>query len=56
MASKTERLFEKGLWNFRFIILIAVIALLASSLIAFAIGLESTIKAGKEIFSSVSSH
>ncbi len=45
MAKKLETLFERGIWNFRFIILVAVVALLFSSLIAFYLGVESTFKA-----------
>ena len=53
MAGKAERLFEKGIWNFRFIILIAVVALLTSSVIAFSIGVQSTAKAASEVISSI---
>lgn len=44
-ASKLERVVENTLWNFRFIVLIAVVALLASSLLAFYLGLYSTYEA-----------
>ncbi len=49
MAVKIERSFEKALWSFRFVILIAVFALLFSSLAAFYIGVHSTLKAFGEI-------
>lgn len=44
-ASKLEKVVENTLWNFRFIVLIAVVALLASSLLAFYLGLHSTYEA-----------
>lgn len=47
--SKIEEMFEKSLWNFRFIILIVVVALLFSSLMAFYLGVESTLEAFAEI-------
>ncbi len=56
MANKLEEVFEKWLWNFRFVILIAVISLLASSLVAFFLGIESTVKAVREITESLSTH
>ena len=49
MAAKIEQKFEKALWSFRFVILIAVFALLISSLAAFYIGVHSTLKAFGEI-------
>jgi uncharacterized membrane protein YqhA len=42
MRKNLEHVFESALWNFRFVILIAVIALLLSSLIAFYLGVMST--------------
>src|SRR3989338_653393 len=53
MSSRIERLFEKGLWNFRFVILIAVIALLFSSLISFYVGIMSTVEAFHEVQKSL---
>lgn len=44
-ASKLEKAVENALWNFRFIVLIVVVALLASSLLAFYLGLYSTYEA-----------
>lgn len=38
---KTEGVFESFLWNFRFVILLAVLGLLAGSLVAFFVGLGS---------------
>jgi len=52
MRGKIERIFEGGLWNFRFIIIVAVIGLLASSLAAFYLGAMSTIDAFNEIVHS----
>jgi uncharacterized membrane protein YqhA len=46
---KIEVIFEKTLWNFRFIILVAVLALLFSSLIAFYLGAHSVMKAYHEV-------
>jgi uncharacterized membrane protein YqhA len=46
---KVEVMFEKSLWNFRFIILVVIIALLFSSLIAFYLGIHSTIEAYHQI-------
>ena len=54
MPSKFEEKFEKSLWGFRFIILIAVFSLLASSLIAFYLGVHSNIEAFNEITHSYS--
>ena len=47
--SKLEMIFEKSLWNFRFVILIVVIALLFSSLIAFYLGVHSTMESFNEV-------
>src|SRR3989344_7600236 len=49
---KVEVVFERGLWNFRFIILIVIIALLFSSLIAFYLGVHSTLEAFHQITSA----
>ena len=49
MASKIEQKFEKAMWSFRFVILIAVFALLISSLAAFYLGVQSTVEAFGEI-------
>jgi uncharacterized membrane protein YqhA len=49
---KIETIFEKGLWNFRFIILVVIIALLFSSLIAFYLGVHSTLEAFHEVTSA----
>lgn len=49
MASKFEQKFEKSLWGFRFIILIAVFSLMISSLAAFYLGVHSNIEAFNEI-------
>ncbi len=43
--SKLESFFEKAIWNYRFIVLIAVIALLISTAIAFYFGVIHTIEA-----------
>jgi uncharacterized membrane protein YqhA len=49
MRSKIEKIFEKSLWNFRFVIIVVVIALLFSSLVAFYLGVNSTIESYLEI-------
>lgn len=49
MPSKFEQRFEKALWGFRFIILIAVFSLMISSLAAFYLGVHSNIEAFNEI-------
>jgi uncharacterized membrane protein YqhA len=43
--SKIERLFEQFLWNYRFIVLIAVLTLLVSTTISFYFGVINTIGA-----------
>src|SRR3989344_3526680 len=48
--SKLEHLFENSIWNYRFIVIIAVIALLIGSLIAFYFGTFHTIKAVQNTF------
>jgi uncharacterized membrane protein YqhA len=45
MRGKIERWFESALWNFRFVILVAVIALLIGSLAAFYLGAVSVYEA-----------
>lgn len=52
LSSKIERTFERGLWNFRFLILIVIISLLFSSLIAFYLGVHSTKEALNEVLHS----
>lgn len=49
MPSKFEQRFEKSLWGFRFIILVAVFSLMISSLAAFYLGVHSNIEAFNEI-------
>ena len=49
MKGKIEKGFESALWNSRFIILVAVIALLCASLVAFYLGAMSTAEAFGEI-------
>ncbi len=56
MPSKFEQQFEKGLWSFRFIIIIVVFALLISSIAAFYLGVHSTIEAFSEISHSWQTH
>lgn len=51
-ASTVEKMFENGLWNFRYIIILVVIALLLSSLLAFYLGFHSTYEAFIEILHS----
>lgn len=53
-ASALEKIFENGLWKFRYIILIVVLALLLSSLIAFALGVYSTYEAYHELSAAFS--
>ena len=53
MPSKFEQKFERGMWSFRFVILIAVFALMLSSLFAFYLGVHSTIEAFHEIADSI---
>lgn len=48
-ASTIEQIAENSLWNFRFIILVVVFALLVSSLVAFYIGIHSTYEAVVEV-------
>lgn len=46
MARNTfEKIFEGALWNFRFFIMIVIVALLFSSLVAFFLGISSTAEA-----------
>jgi len=45
MRKRLEKIFESALWNFRFVILIVVVALLISSLVAFYLGITSTFEA-----------
>jgi len=52
VVKKIEQRFEKALWSFRFIIIIVVFALLFSSLAAFYLGINSTVKAFSEIIHS----
>ena len=52
MPGKLEHKFENAMWNFRFVILIVVFALLISSLAAFYLGVNSTIEAFVEIMHS----
>ncbi len=49
MAGKIEQKFEKSLWSFRFIILIAIFSLMISSLAAFYLGVHSNMEAFNEI-------
>ncbi len=49
MAGKIEQNLERAMWSFRFVILVAVFALLLSSLVAFYLGVNSTYKAFSEI-------
>lgn len=53
-SSTLEKIFENGLWNFRFVILIVVFALLLSSLVAFYLGIYSTYEAVAEILHATS--
>ena len=48
MGNRVESTLERGMWSFRFVILIVVFSLLASSLVAFYLGVNSTIKAFSE--------
>jgi len=48
---KIEQIFEGALWNFRFSILIVVVALLFSSLICFYLGIHSISEAYFEVVS-----
>ncbi len=48
-ASKLEQIFENGLWNFRYVIILVVLALLFSSLLAFGVGFYSTYEAVVEL-------
>ncbi len=50
-ANIIEKLFENGLWKFRYIIIIVVLALLVSSVIAFVLGIYSTYEAYHELSS-----
>ncbi len=45
-----ERIFENTLWNYRFIVLIAVLAFLISTAVAFYFGIIHTIEAFYHIF------
>lgn len=56
MRGKIERWFEQALWNFRFIILVAVIALLAGSLAAFYLGAVSIWEAIHEALQAQAAH
>jgi len=49
MAERLEQKIEGAMWSFRFIIIIAVFALLVSSLAAFYLGVHSTFEAFSEI-------
>ena len=53
-AGIVEQLFENGLWKFRYIIIIVVLALLVSSLIAFVLGIYSTYEAFHELSAAFS--
>ena len=53
-ASTLEKIFENGLWKFRYVIIIVVLALLISSLIAFVLGIYSTYEAYHELSSAFS--
>lgn len=50
VRGKFEKIFEGVLWNFRFTIIIVVFALLFSSLVAFYLGISSTLEAFGEAF------
>src|SRR3989338_6807563 len=52
MADSLEHKFEKAMWSFRFVILIAVFTLMISSLAAFYLGVHSTIEAFRTILHS----
>ncbi len=56
LRGKLERSFEHALWNFRFVILIAVVALLAGSLAAFYLGAVSVWEAILEAIHSQTAH
>ena len=56
MRGKIEQSFEHALWNFRFVILIAVIALLIGSLAAFYLGAISVYEAVMEAVGSQTAH
>jgi uncharacterized membrane protein YqhA len=56
MRGKIERWFEHVLWNFRFVILIAVVALLLGSLAAFYLGAASVWEAAVEVGNSYAAH
>ena len=43
--SKLEHIFEKAIWNYRFIVIIAVLALLISTAVAFYFGIIHTLEA-----------
>ena len=50
VRGKFEKIFEGALWNFRFSIMIVVLALLFSSLVAFFLAINSTREAFGEAF------
>lgn len=43
--SPIERLFESGIWNYRFIVIVAVLALLVSCAVSFYFGIMHTVEA-----------